>query len=105
MDDIGIEDARKALGEIVDRARLRGETTVITRQGRAAAVVIGIEAFSDIKDALSVIGEALARGGFSFGNLDDLRKVYDRNAGNILLPWPSTAPVPSVPLEDEEAEK
>jgi prevent-host-death family protein len=43
MDDMGIEEARRALGEIVDRARLMNEPTSITRQGKPAAVVVGAE--------------------------------------------------------------
>lgn len=43
---MGIEEARKMLGEIVDRARLRNEHTHITRQGKPAAVVVGAEWFA-----------------------------------------------------------
>jgi prevent-host-death family protein len=43
MEDIGIEDARRQLGEIVDRARLGGQHTIITRQGRPAAAVVGYD--------------------------------------------------------------
>lgn len=43
MEEIGIEQARRNLGEIVDRARIAGEHTVITRQGKRAAVVVPAE--------------------------------------------------------------
>lgn len=43
MEEIGIEDARRQLGEVVDRARLAGRHTVITRQGKPAAVVVGYD--------------------------------------------------------------
>lgn len=43
---LSIEAARAALGDIVDRARLAGEATTITRHGRAAARVtsLGVKA-------------------------------------------------------------
>ena len=40
MDEASIETARRTLGEIVDKARLAGEPTRITRQGKPAAVVV-----------------------------------------------------------------
>ena len=41
METVGIEKARASLGEIVDRARFTGQPTMITRQGKPAAVVVG----------------------------------------------------------------
>ena len=41
MEEIGLEEARRTLGEIVDRARLAEQPTLITRQGKPAAVVVG----------------------------------------------------------------
>lgn len=43
MKEIGIEDARRQLGEIIDRARLAGEHAIVTRQGKPAAVVVGYD--------------------------------------------------------------
>ena len=43
MDEISIEEARPKLGDIVDRARLAGQSTVITRHGKAAAVLMSAE--------------------------------------------------------------
>jgi prevent-host-death family protein len=43
MEEIGIEMARATLGEIVDRARFTGQPTRITRQGKAAAVVVSAD--------------------------------------------------------------
>lgn len=43
MEQVSIEQARLKLGEIVDRARIASEATVITRQGKAAAVVVNLE--------------------------------------------------------------
>jgi antitoxin (DNA-binding transcriptional repressor) of toxin-antitoxin stability system len=40
MRSIGIEEARKTLGEIANRAHLSGEVTYLTRHGRAIAVVV-----------------------------------------------------------------
>lgn len=43
MDEASIEQARLKLGDIVDRARIAGQFTVITRQGKPAAVVVSVE--------------------------------------------------------------
>ena len=39
-DNMGIEEARKELGDIVTRAELTNRFTVLTRNGRAAAMVV-----------------------------------------------------------------
>jgi prevent-host-death family protein len=52
MEQISIEDARRTLGEIVDQARLAGRPTVITRQGRPAAVVVSLEWHRQASDAI-----------------------------------------------------
>jgi prevent-host-death family protein len=44
MRTVGIEEARNTLGDIVDRARLRHEPTVITRNGKAAAIIMNVDA-------------------------------------------------------------
>lgn len=43
MDEVSIENARPVLGEIVDKARLAGTHTTITRQGKPAAVVVSAD--------------------------------------------------------------
>lgn len=40
MEEVGIEDARRQLGEIVGRADLAGQETLITRNGKPAAVIV-----------------------------------------------------------------
>ena len=45
MEQASIEEARRTLGEIIDRARLADQPTLITRQGKPAAVVVGAEAY------------------------------------------------------------
>ena len=42
MDEISIEEARRKLGDIIDRARLAGQSTVITRHGKPAAVLVPV---------------------------------------------------------------
>ena len=42
-ESIGIEEARSALGDIVERVRLAGEHFVITRYGTPAAVLVPVE--------------------------------------------------------------
>lgn len=41
-ESIGIERARQQLGELVDRARLAGHHTLVTRQGKPAAVIVPV---------------------------------------------------------------
>ena len=44
MMEVGIEEARKDLGGIVDRARWKGEVeAVITRTGKPAAVIVPVD--------------------------------------------------------------
>lgn len=40
MRTTSLEEARAGLGDVIDRARLAGEPTLITRYGRPAAVVV-----------------------------------------------------------------
>jgi len=45
MEQVSIEAARRTLGEIIDRARLADQVTLITRQGKPAAVVVNVESY------------------------------------------------------------
>lgn len=40
MQQLSIEDARRHLGELIDRARLAGEPTLIMRYRKPAAVIV-----------------------------------------------------------------
>lgn len=53
MNEIGIETARRQLGEIADRARFTGQPTLLTRKDRPAAVVVNVDWY---ELALSFIG-------------------------------------------------
>jgi len=53
---VSIEAARAGLGDLVDRARLMGEPTLITRYGRPAAVVVGEEWYQSAEQALGSPG-------------------------------------------------
>lgn len=55
MDQVGIERARNLLGEIVDRARFTGQPTLLTRQGKPAAVVVNADWY---ESAISFIGQS-----------------------------------------------
>jgi prevent-host-death family protein len=57
MEQIGIEEARRQLGEIVDRARLAGTPTTITRQGKPAAVIVPFEWYKDAQTAVTGASE------------------------------------------------
>lgn len=50
---MSIEAARAKLGEIVDRARLAGQPTQITRQGKPAAVVVSAGWYAEALGAIS----------------------------------------------------
>ena len=52
MEAIGIEEARKDLGGIVDRARFNGESTPIKRTGKLAAVVVPVDLCEHVKAAV-----------------------------------------------------
>lgn len=53
MEQASIEEARRTLGEIVDRARLAGHPTLITRQGKPAAMVIPESWYGQFKALIS----------------------------------------------------
>lgn len=59
MEEIGINAARPKLGDIVDRARMNNIPTVITREGKPAAVVVSVEFY---EDAQKLCGLAIAAG-------------------------------------------
>jgi prevent-host-death family protein len=58
MEQIGIEEARAQLGEIVDRARLVGQPTQITRTGKPAAVVVNVNWYEAARKSLTAEAEA-----------------------------------------------
>jgi len=60
MRTVSVEEARAGLGDVIDRARLAGEPTLITRYGRPAAVVVGEEWYREAEEALEA--RALAGG-------------------------------------------
>jgi prevent-host-death family protein len=59
MEQVSIEAARRTLGEIIDRARLADQPTLITRQGKPAAVVISVERY---EQAMALASEGSAGG-------------------------------------------
>jgi prevent-host-death family protein len=61
MDEISIEDARPKLGDLVDHARIAGQSTVITRYGKPAAVLTPVPAASETEtDAQQRLAEIRA---------------------------------------------
>lgn len=52
METVQIEEARKVLGELVDRARLAGEPTMILRNRRPGAVLVPVGWYEDAQAAL-----------------------------------------------------
>jgi prevent-host-death family protein len=57
MEEMGIDSARRDLGGIVDRARLKGEHTVITRAGKPAAVVVDMTWYEIAEDLMESRGD------------------------------------------------
>jgi len=55
MDDMGIEQARQALGEIVDRARWENEATRILRHGQRWAVVVSDHWYNAATELASLV--------------------------------------------------
>jgi prevent-host-death family protein len=56
MRTTSLEEARAGLGELVDRARLVGEPTLITRYGRPAAVVVSEDWYKLAEECLMANG-------------------------------------------------
>lgn len=54
--EIGIEEARKTLGDLIDAARLTGASTVITRHGKPAARIVPITEESTMSDTTTSYG-------------------------------------------------
>ena len=52
MEELGIEEARRKLGDIINRARIAGERTVITRNGTPAVVVVPVEWYLKVRQAM-----------------------------------------------------
>ncbi|HLK79653.1 MAG TPA: type II toxin-antitoxin system Phd/YefM family antitoxin [Streptosporangiaceae bacterium] len=48
MKSVNIEDARKILGDLVDRARLADEPVLIMRYNKPAAVLVGADWYGTI---------------------------------------------------------
>jgi len=53
MRTVSIEDGRRQLGELVDVARLAGEPTLITRHGKAAAMLVSVSWYEDAEAAMA----------------------------------------------------
>jgi len=56
MRTVSVEGARSSFGDLIDRARLAGEPTLITRYGRPAAVVVSEEWYREAEEALTSAG-------------------------------------------------
>jgi prevent-host-death family protein len=52
MEAVSLEDARRTLGDLIDRARLAGEPTMVTRYGKPGAVVVSANWFQQAADCL-----------------------------------------------------
>lgn len=49
--EVGIEVARAKLGDLVDRARLAGEVTILTRNGTPAAAIVPLSRLDEKGDS------------------------------------------------------
>lgn len=52
MTEAGIEEARKDLGGIVDRARYKGESTPLTKAGKLAAAIVPADLCEHVQAAI-----------------------------------------------------
>lgn len=59
MESVNIEEARKTLGDLVDRARIAGTPTLIMRYNKPAAVLVSADWYGE------VTGESAREGGVS----------------------------------------
>ena len=78
MEELGIEDARRQLGEIVNRAHFAEQHTLITRQGKPVAVVVNADwysAASERPEDRQADAEALAVHRGIADSLNDARRV------------------------------
>ena len=57
METVQIEEARKTLGELVDRARLAGEPTLIMRYRKPGAILVPLGWYEEAEAALSSAGD------------------------------------------------
>jgi prevent-host-death family protein len=57
MQTVSIEEARRTIGDLVDRARLAGEPTMITRYNKPGAVVVGAEWYAEAQEALEAMAD------------------------------------------------
>jgi prevent-host-death family protein len=48
MKSVNIEDARRSLGDLVDRARIAREPVLITRYNKPAAVLVSADWYAEI---------------------------------------------------------
>jgi prevent-host-death family protein len=53
METVQIEEARKTLGDLIDRARLAGEPAMITRYGKPAAVLVPVGWYEEAEALMS----------------------------------------------------
>ncbi len=53
MEAVSIEEARRTLGDLVDRARLAGKPTLITRHGKSAAVLVTVDWYEEAAEVLA----------------------------------------------------
>jgi prevent-host-death family protein len=58
MESLSIEDARRQLGDLVDRARIAGEPTLIMRYRKAAAVIVSADWYERAAAAVARNGDS-----------------------------------------------
>jgi prevent-host-death family protein len=80
MKEISIEKARAKLGDIVDRARLTGRATIITRHGEAAAIVAPVLRDGDLMviAEASLLAAKLGHDSDAGGTIADLLDIIGR---------------------------
>jgi prevent-host-death family protein len=62
METVTLEEGRRTLGDLIDRARLAGEPTMITRYGKPGAVVVSADWYREAAGCLEQHGSHTAHG-------------------------------------------
>jgi prevent-host-death family protein len=85
MKQVSIEKARPKLGDIVDRARLTGRATVITRHGEPAATVAPIIRDGDLRDIAEarVLAERAGLDSETGGAISNLLDIIGRLTADL----------------------
>lgn len=70
MHSVPLSEAKAKLARLVQDAETLGETVVITRSGRPAGVLVGIEEYEGLLETLEILADPLLREAVRAGMAD-----------------------------------